>query len=189
MPPKPKIKPDDIVDAAFEYVRKNGWKGLTARYLSVQLNCSTMPIYSSFKSMAALEEAVVKKAMDVFLTYITTPRTGDTWMDHGVGYVMFALEEKYLFRCVFDEAHDPLRAKYSGMIWERTGRELAVYDPFRELSENQVLQLRRGRWVLMHGLASLVNTGAIPVKDQDAILDMVKKGSTVLLSGIKINVD
>ena len=189
MPPKTKFKKKDIVKIAFEYVRENGWKGLTARYLSEQLNSSTMPIYSCFKSMALLEEAVVKEAMELYLEYITTPVSGDVWIDHGVGYVMFALKEKHLFRSIFDEAHDPLRAKYSSITWERTGRDLSTYDRFKELSENQVMHLRRGRWVIMHGLASLVNTGAIPVTDVDEIVKLVETASNVLFSGVKDNFD
>lgn len=189
MPPKVKFKKEDIVKIAFEYVRENGWKGLTARYLSEQLNSSTMPIYSCFKSMALLEEEVVKEAMELYLEYLTTPVSGDVWIDHGVGYVMFALKEKYLFRSIFDEAHDPLRSKYSSITWERTGRDLAAYVRFEDLSDNQVMHLRRGRWVMMHGIATLVNTGAIPVSGVDAIVEMVKTASNVLFSGVKDNFD
>lgn len=189
MPPKVKFKKEDIVQIAFDYVRENGWKGLTARYLSEQLNSSTMPIYSYFKSMSLLEEAVVKEAMELYLEYIITPVTGDIWIDHGVGYVMFALKEKFLFRSVFDEAHDHLRARYSSIIWERTGRELSTYERFKELSDNQVMHLRKGRWVMMHGLASLVNTGAIPVADVNEIEKLVKTASNVLFSGVKDNFD
>ena len=189
MPPKVKFKKEEIVDIAFEYVRQNGWKGLTARYLSEQLNASTMPVYSCFKSMAHLEEEVVKKAMELFLEYITAPRTDDIWIDHGVGYVMFALEEKHLFRSVFDEAHDPLRQKYSTLIWERTGKDLSTYPPFKKLSDNQIAHLRRGRWVLIHGMASLVSNGALPIDNSTKIPDMVKMASKVLFSGVEANFD
>ncbi len=187
MPPKIKFKREEIIDIAFEYVRQNGWKGLTARYVSEQLHSSTMPVYSCFKSMGHLEEEVVKKAMELFLEYITTPRTDDIWIDHGVGYVMFAREEKYLFRSIFDEVHDPLRKKYSKLIWKRTGKDLASYPPFKELSDNQTTHLRRGRWVLMHGMAALVNNGALPVDGVETIPGMVKMASNVLLSGVKEN--
>ncbi|MCP4719618.1 MAG: WHG domain-containing protein [Desulfobacteraceae bacterium] len=187
MPPKIKFKKDKIIDIAFEYVRQNGWKGLTARYLSEQLNSSTMPVYSCFKSMAHLEEEVVKKAMELFLEYITTPKTEDIWIDHGVGYVMFALEEKFLFRSVFDEAHNHLRQKYSGIIWERTGLDLSSYPPFKKLTDNQTDHLRKGRWVMMHGMASLVNNGGLPIDDVKKIPDIVKTASKVLFSGIKAN--
>jgi AcrR family transcriptional regulator len=184
MPPKPKFKKDAIVEIAFAYVRKNGWGGLTARYLSEQLGSSTMPIYSSFKSMRHLEEAVVERAMTLYRDYVTTPRTGDVWIDHGVGYILFALKEKHLFRSVFDEAHSPLRIKYSQSIWEELGKRLATYPPFAGLSEGQVLHLRRGRFVLMHGIACLINTGSLPFNGEDEIPDMVKTASQVMLSGV-----
>ena len=189
MPPKPRFKKEKIVDIAFAYVRANGWPGLTARYLSEKLGSSTMPIYSSFESMKHLEEEVVKRAMELCFEYITTPRTGDPWVDHGTGYALFALKEKHLFRAIFDEEHVPLREKYSRMIWENLGEVLASYPRFHDLSETQMHQLRRARWVLMHGMASLINTGAVPVEDEEQIPRWVEMGSRVLLSGIQANVE
>ncbi|MCP3899295.1 MAG: TetR/AcrR family transcriptional regulator [Desulfobacteraceae bacterium] len=187
MPPKTKFKRETIIDIAFDYVRNNGWSGLTARYLSEQLNSSTMPIYSCFKSMAHLEDEVVKKAMELFYEYITTPRSKDIWTDHGVGYILFAVQENYLFRAVFDKTHDHLRQKYSGLIWERTGKDLSLYPLFKELSDNQIDHLRKGRWVLVHGMASLISTGALPIADQKEIPNLVKTASKVLFSGVKAN--
>ncbi len=187
MPPKTKFKREEIINIAFEYVQKNGWSGLTARYLSEQLNSSTMPIYSCFTSMTHLEDEVVKKAMELLYEYITTPRTEDIWIDHGVGYILFAVQENYLFRAVFDKAHDHLRHKYSGLIWERTGKDLSSYPPFKDLSDNQISHLRRGRWVLVHGMASLISTGALPMAEEKGIPNLVKTGSKVLLSGVKAN--
>ncbi len=187
MPSKTKFKREEIIEIAFEYVRQNGWKNLTAKYLSKKLNSSTMPIYSCFKSMAHLEEEVVRKAMELFYEYITTPRTDDIWIDHGVGYILFAIEENYLFTAIFDKIHDHLRQKYSVSIWERTGLDLSTYPLFKELSNNQISHLRMGRWVLVHGMASLVNSGAFPIDDVKKIPDIVKTASKVLFSGVRAN--
>ncbi len=99
------LKKESVVKAAFEVVRKNGWQGLSARSIANELNSSTGPIYSHLKSMKILEEEVVKKAMEFFEEYIIKPRTGDKWIDHGLGYVFFARDEKYLFRAIYDENH------------------------------------------------------------------------------------
>lgn len=189
MPPKTKFKKEKIIDIAFEYVRQNGWNGLTVRYLAEKLNSSTMPIYSCFKSMRHLENEVVKRAMDLCFEYLKTPRTGDMWIDHGVGYVLFARNEKFLFRAIFDEEHVAIRIRYDQLIWEELGKGLATYPPFKELSDSQLLGLRRGRWVMMHGLASLINTAQISMTNEHEIRLTVETVSKVLLSGIKENFD
>jgi len=187
MPPKVRYKKETIIDIAFEYVRKNGWTGLTARYISEKLNSSTMPIYSCFKSMRQLEDEVVKRAMDLCMEYLKTPRSGDIWIDNGVGYVLFACKEKYLFRAAFDEEHAILRKKYDQLMWEQIGKGLVDYPLFKDLSDTQLYELRRGRWVLLHGLATLINTAQIAMNDDDDIHSAVVTASRVLLSGVKKN--
>jgi AcrR family transcriptional regulator len=187
MPPKVKFSKEHIIDIAFAYVRKNGWAGLTVRYLAKQLNASTMPIYSCFASMRHLEEEIVKKAMHLFFEYITKPRSDDLWIDHAVGYVLFAKEETHLFRAVFDEDHGPIRKRYDAKIWKQLGDYLVSYPPFKDLSESQIYALRRGRWVLIHGLAGLVNTAQLSISDEHEIRQTVETASNVLLSGVKAN--
>jgi len=185
MPPKTRFTKTEIIAIAFDYVRQCGWTGLTARYIADQLNASTMPIYSCFKSMRHLENEVVKKAMDLCFEYLTTPRTGDVWMDSGVGYILFALNEKILFRAVFDETHAPLRKQYDASIWQELSKGLSKYPQFKTLSDTQLLQLRRARWVLLHGLASLINTAQVSMNTEAEIRSAVETASMVLFSGIK----
>lgn len=157
MPPKPKLTEKAIVDAAFAHVRRHGWEGLTARYLAEKLNTSTKPIYFHFPSMAAIEERVVERAMAMILDYMNVSRTGDLWIDQAVGVVMFAVEEKRLFRAIFDEKQVEVRKKYSVDVWRAGKSALVDYPLFKDLSEAQVEAVRRVRWVFVHGLASLMS--------------------------------
>ncbi len=69
MPADTKISREDIIDAAFEIVRKGGWAQLSARSIAKRLKSSTMPIYSQFKTMEMLEDEVVKKAVTLQAEY------------------------------------------------------------------------------------------------------------------------
>ena len=51
MPPKPKIKRDMVIDAAFEVVRKTGAENINARTVSKKLNCSTQPVMYHFATI------------------------------------------------------------------------------------------------------------------------------------------
>jgi len=72
MPPKQKYTKEDIVEAAFNVVREQGWEALSQRSIAKKLNASIGPIYSYFKSMANLEEAVIEKAYELLLQYMLT---------------------------------------------------------------------------------------------------------------------
>ncbi len=156
MPPKVKFKKESVVKAAFDIVRKNGWQGLSARSIANKLNSSTGPIYSQLKSMKTIEEKVVKKAMELFEQFIIKPRTGDKWLDHGLGYVLFARDEKHLFKAIFDENHIMVQKKYSPKLWTKLGQELSDYSLFKGLPEKIQTRIRHRRWIFIHGIASLI---------------------------------
>ena len=94
MPPKQKFTKDDIVDAAFNIVREQGWEALTQRSIAQKLNASIGPIYSYLKSMTNLEEAVIEKAYELLLHYMINTRGNDGLASPSFGYVLFAKTEK-----------------------------------------------------------------------------------------------
>ena len=159
MPPKPRFQTEDIIDAAFDIVRKEGWNGLSARAIAKKLNSSTRPIYSYLESMKSLEEEIVKKALALFNEYLSLKETGDKWLDQAIGYVRFAIEEKMLFRCINDEKHAVLQRKNTREMWEILRAELANYKPFENLSQTEVDRIRVMRWIFVHGIAALINSG------------------------------
>ncbi|MCP4553548.1 MAG: TetR/AcrR family transcriptional regulator [Bacteroidetes bacterium] len=187
MPPKVKFSRESVVNSAFKVVRKQGWQGLTARSIANELNSSTNPIYSHLKSMKDLEEEVIKKAIELFEEYIKTPRTGDKWIDHAFGYLLFAKHEKYLFKAIHDENHSMIYKKHSDKLWEVTGEELSDYHLFKDLPEDTVFKIRHSRWVYIHGLASLFTNSFRfdAVKTDEDLFDMIRNASMAIFRGIK----
>ncbi len=147
---------------------------MTARFLAEKLRSSTKPIYFHFNSMKDLQEEVVKKALEVLHQYTTTPRTGDLWLDHGVGYILFAKEEKHLFRCIHDEKRWPLRKKYGEAVWESLAEDLSDYPAFRGLDRHLVEGIRNTRWIYVHGLAALTSIFAMEEYDEAQITELVE---------------
>ena len=127
MPPKFKFSREEIIEAALTIVRQGGWPALTTRSLAGALDASARPIYSFFGSMAEVEEEVVKKTVDLLYRRMLRKETGDPWYDHGIGYVLFAKEEKALFRAVNDERHIALFKRYGDRIWETLTAALSDY--------------------------------------------------------------
>ncbi len=185
MPPKVKFKKESIVNAAFEIVRKSGWQGLSARSIAEELKSSTKPIYSHLKSMNDLEEEVVKKAMALLEEYIRTPRTGDKWLDQGYGYVLFANREKKLFKAIFDEKHNHFYKKFSAEIFRKLGEDLSDDPDFKDLPEDFQTNMRKVRWVYVHGMASLLADSFEfdEFKTEEEFADLIKIVNTIIYKG------
>ena len=193
MPPKPRFNHDEIVNAAFAIVRREGWEGLSARSIAKELNASTGPIYSYLESMSAIEIEVVKKALEMIYGYIITPRTGDKWIDHGIGYVLFAKEEKHLFRCINDEKHSRMTKDFTRATFDALSQELTDYEPFQGLDEDTRLKIRASRWFFIHGLASLINNEWYEMDEAQNVImrdekrvpieELVRKTTTAILKG------
>ena len=171
MPPKQRFSSEDVVDAAYAIVRRDGWQGLSARTIAKELNASTRPIYDHLQSMKKIEDTVVEKALADFVECITRERTGDTWLDQALGYVLFAQAEKHLFRCINDEKHIPVQRTFSREHWNRLGEQLAADDRFKDLPEEAMNRIRAARWIMLHGLAFLVSSGWVDLPDgEDSML-------------------
>ena len=159
MPRRVQYTPDDVVLAAFEFVRKRGLAGLSAPAVAAEMGSSTMPIYSHFKNMQALEDAVVKKAWDLVGEYQTKPYTGDIWVDQAIGYIRFAREEENLFRSMLDGRNANLKYRMNRRHWEKLAESLKSYPGFCHLDEEKIARIRYTRAMLSHGIATAPRIG------------------------------
>ena len=108
MPAVRKVSKEQIIDAAVEVLRDNGFSAINARSVAKKLGCSTQPIYFSFKNMDELKTALTERAIELH-----TQRVRDSLRAHegndsryssyGMGFVKFAAEEKQLFRWLYLE--------------------------------------------------------------------------------------
>ncbi len=185
MPPKFKFTKKEIIETAFNLVRNNGWNRLTTRTLGEKLGSSAKPIYSFFKSMDDLEEEIVKMSVDLLYETMIQKRTGDLWIDHGIGYVLFAQEESNLFRGCNNEKNIKHFKAYGELMWDKCSNSLFNYEPFQGLTEEQIYKLQLTRWLMTHGLAFQVSNPPPDVWDNDIIFWVVLNGSMALLDGLK----
>ncbi len=159
MPPKTKFPKSQILQAAFEVVREQGMASLSTRAVAKKLHCSTMPVYTCLKSKKNLEDTIAARALEILLEYETTPRTGDTFIDMGLGYVLFARDEKHLFRCICNEEHTDLFKRFMKQHLDALVLGLAAYPLVSGKPTEEIFQFLHQGWVYAHGLAHLVNTG------------------------------
>lgn len=187
MPNKAKFTPDRIVNAAYNIVRRQGWAPLSARSIAKEMNCSTNPIYFHLASMENIQSAVMKKGIELCIHYTRMDRTGDRWIDQGVGYVMFARDEKHLFQSIIDENYQALRAKHYPLFYEALDDDLADYKLFRGLPVQLQKKIKHARTVFTFGLASMASSSLNSefLETEKQIIELVRIASYSLYQGLK----
>jgi len=70
MPKKPTTTSEEMIEGAFQLVRREGFSVLTVRRLAEELGCSTQPIMYQFPELEMLKEAVYQKADRFHTEYI-----------------------------------------------------------------------------------------------------------------------
>ena len=187
MPRKTQFTAEDVVMAAFELVRAKGLAGLSAPAVADKMGSSTMPIYSHFKNMQALEDEVVKKAWQLSWEYKARTYTGDAWIDQGIGYVLFSKDEPNLFKCILDSHNRELKYEMHVINWQVLAEQLEGYEPFSQLGEEQRERVRYARAMLTHGIASAARVAAnrILLEDDELLAKFLTNVSRALLAGFK----
>ncbi len=187
MPPKTRFTRDMVLDTALEIVRDEGWPLLSARNIAKRLNSSVGPIYSILNSMGALEEELIRKVVDLLIESMKTPRTDDQTLNIGLGYIVFARDEKQLFRCFLYEKYATLRRPYRKKLWGLFGKKFIDDNRYSDLTHEEINRHRRKMYVFSHGLAVLINTGSLPDRQNDKdIAAALRETRGMLLAGLRV---
>ena len=185
MPPKQKFTKEDIVEAAFNIVREQGWEALSQRSIAQKLQASIGPIYSYLKSMTNLEEAVIEKAYELLLHYMLNSRGNDGTASPSFGYVLFAKNERKLFKCFFNEKHTEIHKKYSQRLWQ-TLREAMKNDPVHsKLTDRQKDGLHLNSVIFSYGLAILINISFYDEFTDEEISALILDAKRMFMEGFK----
>lgn len=99
MPKKVVITKKMIDEIVFQMVREEGMEILTARNIAKKLNCSTQPIYKTYKNLEELKKETLNRLAEFMLKSIVQyKRTSSPFLDSGLGYINFAKKEKTIFK-------------------------------------------------------------------------------------------
>ena len=102
MPPKPKFSKEEIIDAALDIVSRDGVAALTARELGEKLGCSSSPIFTVFKSMDEVMQAIRIEAMRRYDEYVSRARDYyPSFKAIGILMLRYAKEQPKLFQLLF----------------------------------------------------------------------------------------
>ncbi|HBG05957.1 MAG: hypothetical protein A2075_16320 [Geobacteraceae bacterium GWC2_58_44] len=178
---------EEIIAAAFNLVRENGWNGFSVQAVGKAINSSTMPIYSHFTNARELEDAVCGKAMELLKERIVEEQTGDKWIDQAINYVNFAVEEKHLFRCLGDGRNIELQNKLGMGLVEFINETLADYPLFAGLSKMEFVEIRMARMMFAQRLAFWLNNDVDFLKSKGLETeDFIRRTSKAIYDGFML---
>ncbi len=187
MPPRAKITKEMIVDTAFSIVQEQGIDKVTARSISEKLNCSTQPVLYHFATIEEIKDNVYKKADEYHTGYIMNMEQdyGNPMLAIGVNYIRFAMEEKNLFRFLFQSNVFSGFGILDLVESEEIGPLLEVLKQELDMPMEQVKKVFSTLFIFVHGYASLYanNTMVFDEKEVLEALDNVFLGAVCALKG------
>ena len=159
MPPKVKFTKDEIVHAALNVARAKGLAAVTTRDIAAELSVSTRPIFTYFKSMAEVREAILHAAEKIYQEYLSVGlREPVPFYGFGMQHLHFASDEPQLYRMLFLDS--PV-GKNRAMNTLDRARGL-VHDCVAQnylLSDEAADRLIRDMLLVVHSLGTLIVTG------------------------------
>ena len=187
MPPKAKFTKEEMIEAAFNIVKADGFEALTSRALGTRLGSSARPIFTVFQSMDEVQQAVIEAAKALYKEYVDQ---GLTW-EHpfkGVGtqYILFSIQEPKLFQLLF-MTEQPSIPDLSGvlpLIEESYEKILLSIQHDYGINEFFAEKLYHHLWIYTHGIATLCATKMCRFTSED-ISNMITEVCMSILKNIK----
>lgn len=157
MPPSITFSKNDILDAAFQIVRRKGVQELTARKVAQTAHSSTAPVYSYFKSMDELRDAIFDKSLNLLRGYISRKYTETYFLNIAVGICYFARDEKHLFRATF--LTDNIAKKFVDEFFFELLDKLTLDPRFKDADRETRLKVLHFMWNQVMGMSAMLVTG------------------------------
>lgn len=166
MPAKKQVYKESVLRAGMEITRERGIEEVNTSTLTERLNCSTQPIYNSFRNMSELKAEIGKEIKAVYEKYLQEElkeKKYPPYKCYGMGYIRFAREEKEFFKYLFlrdrsgeriDDGKEELKGILS-VIRQNTG-----------ISEEQAYRFHIEMWIYVHGIASMLATSYLDFDEE-----------------------
>lgn len=187
MPPKAKFTREEITQAAFNIVKTDGFDALTSRTLGIHLGSSARPIFTVFKNMEEVQQAVIESAKKLYKEYVDKGlRQNHPFKGVGTQYILFSVNEPKLFQLLF-MTEQPQLPDLSGILplIEESYEEilLSIQNDYG-INARSAEKLYHHLWIYTHGIAALCATKMCRFTG-DEISSMITEVCMSILKSIK----
>ena len=157
MPRKVQYSREIIIDAAIEMVRAKGADSINARDLGEWLGCSSRPLFTAFRNMEELIDAVRQEVSQRFLQRVRAARDANSPIPAakrmGMCIVQFAQNEPNLYKFIHWTGEQMLDVNELSQIMA------TQYQTDYQLSDDDALAFFDHMMIFNMGLCSLITNG------------------------------
>ena len=187
MPPKAKFTRAEIIEAALNIVRTDGYEALTSRALGTYLASSARPIFTVFKNMEEVQQVMIEAAKNLYKEYVNKGLTAEhPFKGVGTQYILFSVNEPKLFQLLFmtERPQIPDLSGVLTLIEESYEEILSSLQGDYGISELLAEKLYHHLWIYTHGIATLCATRMCSFTGAE-ISSMITEVFTSILKNIK----
>ena len=187
MPPKAKFSREEIIDAAINIVREDGFDALTSRALGKKLGSSARPIFTVFQNMEEVQQEVIITAKQKYREYISKGLSQDlAFKGVGMEYILFSINEPKLFQLLFmtEQSQIPDLTGVLPLIDDSYEQILRSIQSGYEIDKSSAEILYRHLWIYTHGIATLCATNMCRFTDEE-VSSMIRQVCISILKSIK----
>jgi len=155
--------------------RENGFESVNARSVGKRMGYSVQPIYSYFRNMEALKQAVLCAAMQFYNEFIYS-RVDKAGVLESMARanVAFAKYETNLFKMLFFQKLNGLNSFDDIYEWMGDKSATKQIADRLSLSEEKIKEVYIMLIVFTHGVASMIATSSANISDEE-IADLLEK--------------
>lgn len=187
MPPKAKFSREEIIDAAINIVREDGFDALTSRALGTKLGSSARPIFTVFQNMEEVQQEVILAAKQKYREYISKGLSQDlAFKGVGMEYILFSINEPKLFLLLFmtEQPKIPDLMGVLPLIDDSYEQILLSIQSDYGIDKSSAEILYRHLWIYTHGIATLCATHMCRFTEKE-ISSMIRQVCISILKSIK----
>lgn len=165
MPSSPRIKKEDMLQAALELVSRDGYAALNIKAVARELGCSTAPISWQFGGMDGLREELIPFAEQYVEDkyYSRNENEVAAFEQRGRGTIDLALENPNLFRFLYTGERSQILS--TGFRLQTNNPDTDnVYQKMADLlgiTLNQVIDFAMTMMVYTQGIGTLIASGIV----------------------------
>lgn len=165
MPPLKKFQREDIVEAACQIAKDEGFQEVNARRIARHLHCSVQPIYHNFSTMDELKHVVTERIRQTYIQYMKSGADEElAYRGMGLSYIRFARDYPNYFKLLFmtESRLSPNRFIRN----DAAGNDiLRIGQKFSGLSNEEMEQFHLKVWLFTHGIAVMAATKTVAFSD------------------------
>lgn len=186
--PTRKFQKEDIVNTAYEIVKKEGISSLNARRIAKELGGSVQPIYHNFATMEELENVVKDKIYSTFQDRIRNSTDEEKpYLAKGMAYIKFAKDYPEFFKILFMRKTSFSADEFISNDKATNETVLSAGQSVFKLTSEQQKEIHTKSWILAHGIACLVATTTINYNENE-LKELLGSAVRQMIYGYKNNI-